>query len=73
MINVLKSFKENGGRVNLKILFKKSLSLVLACLMLLAVIPMTASAAKYENPEFKVSLLSETSSEVVVTLDLTSG
>lgn len=57
----------------MKILFKKSLSLVLACLMLLAVIPMTASAAKYENPEFKVSLLSETSSEVVVTLDLTSG
>ena len=57
----------------MKNIFKKSFSLVLACLMILAVVPMTSSAAKYENPEFEVSLLSETGSEVVVSLDLNSG
>lgn len=56
----------------MKNIVKKSFSLVLACLMLLAVIPMTASA-KNENPEFSISVLSETKSELVITLDLTAG
>lgn len=41
--------------------------------MVMSVIPFAASAASYENPAFKLSLVSETSSEVVVTVDLESG
>ena len=41
--------------------------------MLVTVFPFAAYAAKYENPASKLSVVSETGSEIVVTVDLESG
>lgn len=57
----------------MKHIVKKFTSLILAALMLIAVFPLSAYAAKYENPAFKISVASETGSEVVITVDLESG
>ena len=57
----------------MKCIVKKFTSLILAVLMLITVFPFAAYAAKYENPAFKISVASETGSEVVVTVDLESG
>lgn len=52
---------------------KKIISVVICAVMLLAVGAIASSAATYDNPVFKVVLVSETSTEVTVSLDLVSG
>lgn len=59
--------------INMKTFTKKLLASVLAILMIMAIIPFTVSAANYETPAFLISLESETSTEVVVSLNLLSG
>ena len=54
--------------------FVKKLSIIImAVILIVSVIPFAAYAAKYDNPAFKLSVVSETSSELVITLDLSSG
>ena len=52
---------------------KKIISIILCSVILFAMGGFASSAAKYENPVFSVTVLSETSSQVVVSLNLVSG
>lgn len=57
----------------MKVVFKKIITLMLALVTLAAVVPFSANAASYENPAFGLTVVSESGSELVVTLDLKSG
>lgn len=52
---------------------KKIISIILCAIMLFAVGGFVTSAATYENPVFSITVISETSSQVVVSFNLVSG
>ncbi len=52
---------------------KKIISIILCAIMLFAVGGFATSAATYENPVFSITVLSESSSQVVVSFNLVSG
>lgn len=52
---------------------KKIISIIMCAVMLFAMGAIASSAASYANPVFEVAVLSESSSEVTVSLNLVSG
>lgn len=52
---------------------KRIFALFISVILLVSALPICASAASYENPVFKLSVVSESNTNVVVSLDLVSG
>ncbi len=57
----------------MKMQIKKIIAVVLSVLMLVGTIPLFAAAANYEDPVFALTIVSDSDTQLVVTLDLRSG